>query len=99
MSQAITAAPIPAIAERLPPFPRVVPELLDSLQSDTLSVDNLVRIARNDSVIAAAILSGANGLRRLRAQPDTADLLLRAFAGGGHRCAGTGATGARRVGG
>ena len=30
MSQAITAAQIPAIAERLPPFPRVVPELLDS---------------------------------------------------------------------
>lgn len=39
MSPAITAAQIPAIAERLPPFPRVVPELLDSLQSDTLSVD------------------------------------------------------------
>jgi len=78
MSQAITAAQIPAIAERLPPFPRVVPELLDSLQSDTLSVDNLVRIARNDSVIAAAILSGANGLRRLRAQPDTADLFAAA---------------------
>lgn len=78
MSPAITAAQIPAIAERLPPFPRVVPELLDSLQSDTLSVDNLVRIARNDSVIAAAILSGANGLRRLRAQPDTADLFAAA---------------------
>jgi putative nucleotidyltransferase with HDIG domain len=57
---------------------RVVPELLDSLQNDTLSVDNLVRIARNDSVIAAAILSGANGLRRLRAQPDTADLFAAA---------------------
>ena len=80
MSQAITAAQIPAIAERLPPFPRVVPELLDSLQSDTLSVDNLVRIARNDSVIAAAILSGANDLRRLRALPGIGDWTVQLIA-------------------
>ncbi len=78
MSQLITPAQIPDIAARLPAFPRVVPELLDSLQNETSSVDALVRIARNDSVIAAAILSGANGLRRLRAQSDTADLFAAA---------------------
>ena len=58
--------------------PRSCLELLDKLQSDTLSVDSMVRIARNDSVIAAAILVAANGLRRLRAQPDTADLFAAA---------------------
>lgn len=78
MSQVISLAQIPVIAERLPAFPRVVPELLDKLQSDTLSVRSMVRIARNDSVIAAAILVAANGLRRLRAQPDTADLFAAA---------------------
>ena len=78
MTTRITPALIPDIATRLPAFPRVVPELLDCLQSDTISVDSLVHIARQDSVIAAAILSAANGLRRLRAQPDTADLFAAA---------------------
>ena len=78
MTTRITPALIPDIATRLPAFPRVVPELLDRLQSDTISVDSLVHIARQDSVIAAAILSAANGLRRLRAQPDTADLFAAA---------------------
>ena len=78
MSPQITAEQIPAIASRLPAFPRVVPELLDSLADDNFSVDDLVRTARNDSVIAAAILSAANGLRRLRAQPDTSDLFAAA---------------------
>ena len=65
---------IAEIGAKLPPFPRVIQQLLDRLREDAVSVDSLVRIARTDSVVSSAILSAANRLRRMRLQPDTSDM-------------------------
>jgi putative nucleotidyltransferase with HDIG domain len=65
---------ITEIGAKLPPFPRVIQQLLDRLREDAVSVDSLVRIARTDSVVSSAILSAANRLRRMRLQPDTSDM-------------------------
>jgi putative nucleotidyltransferase with HDIG domain len=62
------------VGTKLPPVPLVIQQLLDRLHEDDVSVDNLVRIARNDSVVSSAILSAANRLRRMRLQPDTSDM-------------------------
>ena len=61
---------IPALAKRLPPFPAVVTELLGELNNPSLSMEALIRIARNDPIIAANILTTANRIRRLNAMPD-----------------------------
>ena len=74
----ITSRQIPDIAAMLPPFPGVVPDLLETLNSELASIEALVRIARTDTVISAALLAAANGLCRLRAQPDISDLFAAA---------------------
>ena len=64
---------IPRLAASLPPFPRVVQQLLTLLRDDDLSIEALARVARNDPVIAGQMLSVANHVRRLRLQPDLTD--------------------------
>jgi len=66
------------IATRLPPFPAVVSRLLILLEREEVSLDELVRLARNDPVITGDILATANRLRRLRVQPDLSDLFAAA---------------------
>lgn len=61
------------LAAILPPFPRVVMQLLDMLRDDEVSLEALTRLARNDPVISAGILATANHLRRMNAQPDVHD--------------------------
>lgn len=64
---------VASIARRLPPFPKVVLQLLEMLGHDDVSMDALTRQARNDPVIASGILATANRLRRINAQPDLHD--------------------------
>lgn len=66
-------AAIGAIAKHLPPFPRVVLQLVAMLDDDGVSMDALTREARNDPVITSGILATANRLRRINAQPDLHD--------------------------
>lgn len=61
------------VARRLPPFPRVVLDLLSLLRDENASLDALARVARNDPVISASVLAAANRMRRLRALPDLKD--------------------------
>ena len=74
MTHLMNSKRITEIAAKLPPFPRVVQQLLDLLREDAASVDSLARIAGTDSVVSSAILSAANRLRRIRLQPDTSDM-------------------------
>jgi putative nucleotidyltransferase with HDIG domain len=69
---------IAAIADKLPPFPVVVSQLLAELRNDTLSMESLVRITRNDPVISANILSAANRIRRMHALNDVSDTYVAA---------------------
>ena len=64
---------IGAIARHLPPFPKVVLQLLEMLRDEDVSMDALTRQARNDPVITSGILATANRLRRINAQPDLHD--------------------------
>jgi putative nucleotidyltransferase with HDIG domain len=64
---------IAAIADKLPPFPVVVAQLLEELRNDSLSMESLVRITRDDPVISANILSAANRIRRMHALNDVSD--------------------------
>lgn len=61
------------VAPRLPPFPRVVMELLPMLRDEKVSLEVLARVARNDPVISAVVLATANRMRRLRTLPDIKD--------------------------
>ena len=61
------------LAKVLPPFPRVVMQLLEMLRDDELSMDALARLARNDPVISSGILATANRVRRIHAQSDIHD--------------------------
>ena len=69
---------IAEIAEKLPPFPVVVVQLLDELKNDSLSMESLVRITRNDPIISANILSAANRIRRMHALSDISDAYVAA---------------------
>lgn len=73
----LTAQNLPAevarLAKILPPFPRVVMQLLEMLRAEDLSLDALTRLARNDPVISSGILATANRLRRINALPDIHD--------------------------
>jgi putative nucleotidyltransferase with HDIG domain len=64
---------IGAIAKHLPPFPKVVLQLLEMLRDEDVSMDALTHQARNDPVITSGILATANRLRRINAQPDLHD--------------------------
>ena len=72
------AGEVARLAKILPPFPRVVMQLLDMLRADDASLDALTRLARNDPVISSGILATANHLRRLHAQPDLHDPFIAA---------------------
>ncbi len=73
LSQVDLSQEIPRLAAALPPFPRVVQQMLELLRDDDLSIETLARVARNDAVIAGQILSVANHVRRLRLQSDLSD--------------------------
>ena len=72
------AQQIPQLAKALPPFPRVVLDLLDMLRKDEFTLEALVHLARDDAVIAGNILSQANHIQRLRARADLADPFIAA---------------------
>ena len=72
------SAEVARLAKRLPPFPRVVMQLLEMLRADDLSLDVLTRMARNDPVISSGILATANRLRRINAQSDIHDPFIAA---------------------
>lgn len=78
MSTRISSTQIPVLAASLPVFPKVVPELLDCLGDESVTLERLVLIAKNDSVVSAQILSAANRLRRMRALSDLSDLFAAA---------------------
>lgn len=72
------AASVARLAKTLPPFPTVVMQFLDMARDEDLSFDVLIRFARNDPVILSGILSGANRLRHINAQPDIHDPFIAA---------------------
>lgn len=67
------ATMIPRLAKTLPPFPRIVLQVLDLLRSEEPSLQELARVARNDALIVANILATANRIRRMRAESDLTD--------------------------
>lgn len=67
------SAEVARLATVLPPFPRVVMQLLEMLSGDDSSLDTLARLARNDPVISSGILATANRIRRIHAQSDIYD--------------------------
>ena len=64
---------IEAIARLLPPFPKVVLQLLELLRDEASSFEVMGRLIRNDPVLAGNVLGQANHVRRLHAQSDLAD--------------------------
>lgn len=72
------AASVARLAKTLPPFPTVVMQFLDMARDEDLSFDVLIRLARNDPVILSGILSSANRLRHINAQPDIHDPFIAA---------------------
>lgn len=72
------AASVARLAKTLPPFPTVVMQFLDMVRDEDLSFDALIRLARNDPVILSGILSSANRLRHINAQPDIHDPFIAA---------------------
>ena len=64
---------IAAIAKVLPPFPRIVLQLLDLLRDEEASFEVLARLVRNDAVLAGNVLRLANHIRRMHAQSDLTD--------------------------
>jgi putative nucleotidyltransferase with HDIG domain len=64
---------VPRLASTLPPFPKIVAQLLDELRDPAASMESLIRLARNDPVITSNILATANKMRRLHVQPDLHD--------------------------
>ncbi len=64
---------IEAMGGLLPPFPKVILQLLDLLRDEEASLEVLVRLVRNDPVISGNVLGIANHVRRLHAQSDLAD--------------------------
>jgi putative nucleotidyltransferase with HDIG domain len=64
---------IAALAKMLPPFPKIVLQLLDMLRDEDVSLEVLARLVRDDPVIAGNILGMANHVRRWRSQSDLTD--------------------------
>lgn len=73
LNEANLASEVGKLAKVLPPFPRVVLQLLDLLRDEDVALDTLVRFARNDPVITSNILAAANRIRRLHFQPEIYD--------------------------
>ena len=67
------ASEVPALANALPPFPRIVGQLLEDLLDPAASMEAMIRLARNDPVITSNLLATANKVRRIHAQPDLHD--------------------------
>jgi putative nucleotidyltransferase with HDIG domain len=66
------------IAKILPPFPKVVMQVLDLASTEDVSLDVLIGFARNDPVILSGILATSNRLRRINAQTDIHDPFIAA---------------------
>jgi putative nucleotidyltransferase with HDIG domain len=64
---------IEAVASGLPPFPKVIVQLLDLLRDEESSFEVLARLVRNDAVLAGNVLGMANHIRRLHMQSDLTD--------------------------
>ncbi len=64
---------IEAMGGMLPPFPKVILQLLDLLRDEEASMELLARLVRNDPVISGNVLSIANHIRRIHAQSDLSD--------------------------
>ena len=64
---------IAAVARVLPPFPKVILQILDLLRDDESSLEVLARLIRNDPVISGNVLGMANHIRRLHSQSDLTD--------------------------
>ena len=64
---------IEAMAKVLPPFPRIVLQLLDLLREEDASFEVLARLVRNDAVLSGNVLRIANHIRRMHAQSDLTD--------------------------
>lgn len=64
---------IEAIAKVLPPFPKIVLQLLDLLRDEEASFEVLARLVRNDAVLSGNVLGMANHIRRMHAQSDMTD--------------------------
>ncbi len=64
---------IDAIARLLPPFPKVVLQLLELLRHEEASFELMARLIRNDPVLSGNILAMANHIRRLHVQSDLTD--------------------------
>jgi len=73
LSAATLPGAIGTIAKRLPPFPKVVLQLLAMLRDEEASMEAMTRLARNDPVITSGVLATANRLRRINALPDLHD--------------------------
>lgn len=73
LNEANLATEVAKLAKVLPPFPQVVLQVLDLLRDEDVSLDTLVRFARNDPVITSNILATANRIRRLHFQPEIYD--------------------------
>lgn len=69
---------IASLARDLPPFPKIVIQLLDLLRNEDASLDELARLAKNDPVISSNILGTANRLRRMQAKSDIDDPFIAA---------------------
>lgn len=67
------AAEVARLASALPPFPRVIMQLIEMLRDENAALDALTRLARNDPVIVSGILGTANRIRRIHAQQDVHD--------------------------
>lgn len=72
------AAEAARLAKVLPPFPRVVMQLLDMIWDEDASLEAVARLARNDPVISSTILATANRVRRIHAQKDINDPFIAA---------------------
>ena len=64
---------IEAIARLLPPFPKVVLQLLELLRDEESSFEVMGRLIRNDPVLSGNVLGLANHIRRLHAYSDLTD--------------------------
>ncbi len=69
---------VAVMARKLPPFPTIVIQLLDMLRNDSVTLEVLARMARNDPIISANILAQANHMRRIHAQSDLTDAFVAA---------------------
>ena len=64
---------IDAISKILPPFPKIVLQLLELFREEDASIELMARLIRNDPVLSGNVLAMANHIRRMRVQSDLTD--------------------------